>query len=90
MNSTLLDTLSIITPEEEAIHLGRKHIDKALYNLKTAMIIDYEKLIDSNSLIQVRQHTRFIHFPKHTHNYVEIAYMCSGETHHIVNNQDIH
>ena len=32
----------------------------------------------------MRPHTRFVHFPKHRHNYVEIIYMCRGTTTHII------
>ena len=38
-------------------------------------------------MIDVRSHTRFTPFPTHTHNYVEIMYMCSGCTHHVVNGE---
>ena len=36
-------------------------------------------------LIAIRPHTRFIAFPEHTHDYVEMIYMCVGETRHTVN-----
>ena len=51
--------------------------------------MDSEKLMDSGKLIQIRPHTRFIHFPRHTHNYVEVIYMCSGQTIHIVNGDKV-
>lgn len=51
--------------------------------------MDSRRLLDSGKLIQVRPHTRFIHFPKHTHNYVEVIYMCSGQTVHIVNGDQV-
>lgn len=37
----------------------------------------------------MRPHTRFVHFPKHTHNYIEVIYMCSGSTRHLVDGVEI-
>ena len=48
-------------------------------------IIDSKKMLEKGKLIDIRPHTRFVHFPKHRHNYVEIIYMCSGSTTHIIN-----
>ena len=52
-------------------------------------IVDAKKLLDDGKLIQVRPHTRFIHFPLHTHNYIEVIYMCTGKTHHVINGNDV-
>ena len=41
-------------------------------------------MLEKGKLIDIRPHTRFIHFPVHRHNYVEIIYMCSGSTTHII------
>ena len=45
-------------------------------------------MLEKGKLIDIRPHTRFVHFPKHRHNYVEIIYMCSGKTDHIINGID--
>lgn len=47
-------------------------------------IVDSRKMLEKGKLIDIRPHTRFIHFPVHRHNYVEIIYMCSGSTTHII------
>jgi YesN/AraC family two-component response regulator len=52
-------------------------------------VVDRQKLLEHGRLIQVRKHTRFIHFPKHTHNYVEVIYMYGGHTNHIVNGEEV-
>lgn len=76
INEILLNELKKITKEEEHILNGRQGIEKELY-MSTASsyddnnIIDAKKFLDSGKLIQVRPHTRFVHFPKHTHNYIE-------------------
>lgn len=52
-------------------------------------VIDAGKLLEAGKLIQVRTHTRFIHFPRHTHNYIEVIYMCAGSTHHVIDGTDV-
>lgn len=44
--------------------------------------------MERGQLIEIRPHTRFCHFPKHRHNYVEMIYMCSGTTTHIINGKE--
>jgi AraC-like DNA-binding protein/mannose-6-phosphate isomerase-like protein (cupin superfamily) len=89
MNHTLLDKLKVITQEEQEILNGNRQINKAIYMAPSSDIIDNKKLLDQNMLIQVRPHTRFIHFPRHKHNYVEVIYMCQGHTIHVVNGEEI-
>lgn len=89
MTEELLNKLKQITQEEQNILSGNPEIEKELYMSSESNIIDAKKLLDAGKLIQVRTHTRFIHFPKHTHNYIEVIYMCSGTTRHIINGEDI-
>lgn len=88
MNSDLLDKLIPITEEEHAILNGQKNIQKSLYTEKEEFVIDSRKLLERGQLIEIRPHTRFCHFPKHRHNYVEMIYMCSGTTTHIINGKE--
>lgn len=89
MNTGLLSKLKIITLEEQEILNGRRDIDSSIYNFKKNMIVDSGKLLTHGKLIQIRPHTRFIHFPKHTHNYVEVVYMCSGQTCHVIDGSKV-
>lgn len=77
-----------ITPEEESLLAGRE-IEKTLYMSAETDVVDARKLLDAGKMIQVRPHTRFVHFPRHTHNYIEVIYMCSGSTHHVINGEDV-
>lgn len=52
-------------------------------------VIDAKKLLDGGRLITLRPHTRFAHFPEHSHNYVEVVYMCCGSTTQIANGKQI-
>lgn len=89
MNDSLLRKLSVITEEEEKIRNGKAQIDRNLYMDGTRDVISGDKLLKPGQIITIRPHTRFIAFPEHTHDYVEMVYMCSGSTTHHVNGSEI-
>ena len=90
INKDLLDKLSPITDEEKKILDGDKSIDRELYYLKDkSSVMSGGKLLSKGKKIAVRTHTRFVHFPEHSHDYVEIIYMCKGSTTHVVDKKKI-
>ena len=89
MHRELLDALSVITEEEQRILDEQRGIDPQLYTEKKELIVDRRKIVEKGKLIQVRPHTRFVNFPKHKHNYVEVIYMCQGTTTHILNGSKV-
>ena len=88
INQEILDRLTPTTDEESAILRG-EGVDKSIYTTTGGSVIRSTKLLDQGKLISVRKHTRFVHFPEHTHDYIEAVYMCSGETTHIINGKKI-
>lgn len=91
MNAELLQKLSVVTEEEKAILAGKKDVNRALYYApgKGSNEIDSARVLTDGKLIDIRPNTRFVHFPRHTHNFVEFIYMCSGQTTHFVDGQKI-
>ncbi len=89
MNPEILEKLAPITDEERRILGGNGSIDRSLYMDGSTDIIDRKKLLSKGKLITVRPHPRFVHFPEHTHNYVEAIYMCSGQTTHLINGEQV-
>ncbi len=89
MDENLMVQLCRITSEEQAILDGRTSIDRDLYMQGVDNTINSKKLLSSGKLITLRPHTRFIDFPPHRHDYVEMIYMCSGSTVHTVNGKEI-
>lgn len=94
MNQMLLQRLSVITPEEQEILQGRKTVNRSLYykpNVSGAGSdkIDASLVLSNGKLIDLRPHTRFVHFPRHSHNFVEFVYMCQGSTTHIIDGTTI-
>lgn len=88
MNDIILEKLSPLTDEEKSILSGGS-IEKQIYTEKSGFVIDSQKLLEKGKLIDMRPHTRFAHFPEHTHNYIELIYMCKGTTTHIINGDKI-
>ncbi len=89
MKKEIIEKLSEISDEEKEILTRNKKINRELYMQNEGNTINAEKLLSEGKLITIRPHTRFIHFPEHTHDYVEVIYMCSGKTTHIVNGEKI-
>ena len=85
LSNIVLEALSSITEEEQTLLCGSTDIDRSLYMDDSRDVISGKKLLHPTRLITVRPHTRFVHFPEHTHDFVEIVYMCRGATTHIVN-----
>lgn len=89
MNEELLKQLSPITDEERKI-LSDKNggINRSIYysegSISRENEIDASRLLARGKLIDIRPSTRFVHFPEHTHNFVEFVYMCEGSTTHII------
>ena len=84
MNRQLMEELRRITAEEQRILDGRSGVDKALYTHARDFTIDSRQMLLDGKLIDIRPHTRFVHFPEHRHNYVEIVLMCQGHLTHII------
>ena len=84
MDRRILDRLSRITGEEARILAGEAQIQRELYMEGASSTVDSRKLLRTGRYIMLRPHTRFIGFPPHRHNYVEMVYMAQGQTvHHI-------
>lgn len=42
-------------------------------------IIDINKLLEKGHLIEIHQHPRFLYFPMHSHNFIDLVCVLSGE-----------
>ncbi|MBE6642700.1 MAG: helix-turn-helix domain-containing protein [Clostridia bacterium] len=89
MKAELLEKLTPITEEERRFLDGEKNIDRSIYMEGQGDTVNSKKLLMDGKLITVRPHTRFVHFPEHSHDYVEVIYMCRGSTTHIINGTKI-
>lgn len=85
IHQEILDRLKEITPEEQKLLQSGETIDRSLYMEGGRNTVMSHKLLEPGKLVTVRSHTRFVHFPEHTHDFVEIVYMVQGLTTHVVN-----
>lgn len=89
MKETLIKKLQEISPEEQSYLDGCRRVDKTLYTGKQISEIDRSRFLKEGRLITVRPHSRFIEFPEHRHNYIEIMYVCKGTITHYLDNQEL-
>ena len=60
-----------------------------LYTSGRDFIVDSRKMLDEGKLITVRTHTRFVHFPAHRHNFIEVLYVCEGSVTNIIDGKKV-
>lgn len=85
----LLEQLREITEEERRILNGEAEVDRDLYTSGSDFTIDSNKMLEEGKLIAIRTHTRFVHFPLHRHNYVEVLYVCEGTLTNIIDGKQV-
>jgi len=89
MKEILLKELMELNEEERDILNHKGEVIKDLYTSQSNFIIESGKFLNKNKMITVRKHTRFIDFPKHRHNYIEINYVVKGTLTQTVGNETI-
>ncbi len=88
LREELLKSLRRISDEERDI-LAKHVIDKDLYTGHVDFDVDSSKLMSVGRYMAARTHTRFTDFPEHSHNYIEIMYVCSGSITHVIDGEEI-
>ena len=88
-NLRLLEELMEMSEEEISLLKERNEVSKELYTSHSNFIIESEKFLSKGSLIMVRKHTRFVDFPIHKHDYIEMNYVYNGELHQNVGGRPI-
>ena len=78
LDERILRELRAITEEERAILEGQATIDRSLYMQSRLNVVNSQKLLSGGRLITLRPNTRFVHFPEHTHDYVEWCMAALG------------
>lgn len=81
MNHALVERLSALTEEERRV-LDGEPIQQSTYAKGASFVISGQKMLPPARMITLRSHTRFVPFPAHSHDYVEMLYMVQGCTVH--------
>ncbi|MCE5343034.1 MAG: AraC family transcriptional regulator [Eubacteriales bacterium] len=86
MDRQLIERFAAVTPEERRL-LASGPLDMAFYST-TAALLEGKRLIPYEQMITVRPHTRFVAFPPHRHDFVEVMVMLSGQTVHTLGGRE--
>lgn len=89
MNPELISKMQEISPEEQSYLDGNATVNKELYTSEIKFEIDRNRFLKEGRLITVRPHSRFIDFPAHRHNYIEIMYVCQGTITHYLDGKEV-
>lgn len=89
MREELMKIMRQISPEEQRYLNGEAKVTQNLYSSTSISEIDCELLLQEGRLVTARPHTRFIDFPLHRHNYIEIMYVCQGSITHVIDGKEI-
>lgn len=80
-DDALLAAFSALTDEEREILAGQP-LNMERYQSGGATVVQGSKFLRHDRLIAIRPHTRFVAFPPHRHDFVEMIYMLAGQTVH--------
>ncbi len=95
MNQEILDRLSLLTKEEQFILVPEnKDSHRTLYSKSGRFFIERRHMSniisgESTAPISMRAHPRFRDFPLHSHDYIEMMYVCSGSVTHVFKDKEI-
>lgn len=89
MNERLMQKMQEISPEEQSYLDGDMTVKRDIYISNNTSEIDRNLFLKEGRLITVRPHSRFIEFPVHRHNYIEIMYVCKGTITHYLDGKEI-
>lgn len=95
MKQEIIDRLSRLTDEEQFI-LVREDNDshRSLYSASKRFIIERRRMSnivsgEATAPISMRAHPRFKDFPAHSHDYIEVMYVCSGSITHVFSDREV-
>lgn len=88
MREELIAKLRILSPEEKRLLQGESVRREDYTSTDVGFRVESEQVMPVGTLISLRPHTRFAAFPRHSHDYVEMMYMVTGKTHHLINDQE--
>ena len=94
MQAEILQFLSRITEEEQYILVQDNPSHRSLYAKSGRFIIERRQVShlsfgESTAAVCLRPHPRFRGFPAHSHDFIEIMYVCSGHVTHVIGDQEV-
>ena len=95
MQQEILEKLSRLTEEEQYILVEENPTPRDLYGKSGRFIVERRKVShlvsgESTAPVCLRMHPRFRPFPPHSHDFIEIMYVCNGTIIHDVDGEQVH
>ena len=88
MEKYLLDILSRESDEEAGI-LSGEMLNRKIYSAGESFVVNEARLFGHGLLISARTHTRYVDFPLHKHNYIEMMIVLSGSITHEIDGSEL-
>lgn len=85
MNKDLLEYLEKVNAQEEQILRHEKPVLSYFVKGENSTVFDSGTVMAPMTMIDILKRPRFVPLPDHSHNYLELIYMCGGSTTHIIN-----
>ena len=94
MRSDIINYLSQITQEEQYIMVENESAIHSLYTDPGRFIIRRKNISslasgEPTAAISIHPHPRFCEFPSHSHDFIEMMYVCSGSITHVFNKEEV-
>ncbi len=94
MHADILTYLSEITEEEQYNLVETNAFDRSRYAKPGRFVIERRRMSnltfgEATAPICIKAHARFREFPAHSHDFIELMYVCSGSITHVVGTQTI-
>lgn len=84
---SFIKNLKNLSEEEKEIIENNNQLDYSIFKTTNHQIISFEKLVTEGEFISIRKHTRFINYPKHSHDYIELNFVLSGKSTQKINTE---
>ena len=94
MDARILEKLSRLTEEEQYILVEQNQTPRDLYGKAGRFIVERRRVShlvsgEATAPVCLRMHPRFRSFPSHSHDFIEIMYVCHGSITHNVGGEKI-
>ncbi len=95
MNEKILMQLSQITEEEQFLLVPDNRVPhRSLYAKPGRFLIERRHISgivsgESTAAVCIRAHPRFREFPEHSHDFIEMMYVCSGSITHVFGTREV-
>ena len=85
LDKELLEYLENVTEQEQEILKSDRSVLSYFTKDGSSAVVDSDVVMKPMTMIDIMKQPRFVSLPEHTHNYIELVYMCSGSTTHMIN-----